>query len=79
MNALRLTDPARAARQLIEDAIAANGARRVLFAAVFALFRPPPAGRARPPDLSDLGPHLRRDIGLPMEPHAPDPIRLLLR
>lgn len=56
-------------RAALERLAAEYGAARVLAAAIAAAFRP--ARRARPPDAGALGPHLRRDIGLPPEPRAP--------
>lgn len=67
MNALRLNDPGVAARHLIDEAIATNGASRVLFAALLAVLRGRPARKARPPDAIGLTAHLRRDIGLAQE------------
>ena len=61
MNALRLTTPAPSPRTLIDAAIESHGPVRVLLAAAAALLRP----KARPPDMVELTPHLRRDIGLP--------------
>lgn len=68
MTAIRLAprDP----HGLIDAAIDAHGAGRVLLRAALALVAP----RRRPPTPSHLSPHLRRDIGLPPEavrPHRP--------
>jgi len=60
MNALRLTSP----RDAIETAIALNGPRRVLLAALRALLRPP----TRPPDIGELPDYLRQDVGLSPRP-----------
>ena len=62
MNATRPTPS-----NLIDAAIEAHGAARVLLSAMRALLRP----KARPPDTAHLSPHLRRDIGLPPAPHEP--------
>jgi len=62
----------RDAGQLIEDAIARNGAARVLKAAILALLRERPRQKPRPPDALSLNSYLRRDIGLPAEPEAVD-------
>lgn len=67
MNALRLNDPAMKERQLIDEAIATNGASRVLFAALLAVLRGRPGKKARPPDALYLSAHMRRDIGLARE------------
>lgn len=69
MNAIRTTpgDP----HGLIDAAIAAHGATRVLLRAARALL----AGRPRPPDPGSLSDHLRRDIGLPPARDAPWPHR----
>ena len=67
MNALRLNDTGATARQLIDEAIATNGASRVLFAALLAVLRGRPERKARPPDALYLSAHLRRDIGLTRE------------
>lgn len=67
MTAIRL--PTRPAHPLIDQAIAAHGPHRVLFAALRALVR----RRARPPDLDRLPEAIRRDIGLPpREVRRPD-------
>jgi hypothetical protein len=79
MTALRISTSALPAKQLIEDAIEAHGPSRVLIAAALALLRRRPKPRTRPPDLADLDPHLRRDIGLPVEPAPTSPYRLMLR
>ena len=62
----------RDAGQLIEDAIARNGAARVLKAAILALLRERPRQKPRPPDAAQLSGYLRRDIGLAQEPEAAD-------
>lgn len=49
----------------LDDVIAAHGARRVLVAALAALFHPPPAKRRKRHDAVALSNHLREDIGLP--------------
>lgn len=49
----------------LDDVIAAHGARRVLIAALAALFHPPPASRQRQRRAVALSNHLREDIGLP--------------
>lgn len=67
MNALRLNDPAVTTRHLIDEAIASNGAGRVLFAALLAILRGRPRRKPRPPDALYLSAHLRRDIGLAHE------------
>ena len=67
MNALRLNDSGATARHLIDEAIASNGASRVLFAALLAVLRGRPERKARPPDGLYLSTHLRRDIGLSQE------------
>lgn len=54
----------------IDAAIAAHGPRRVLFAVLRALFRPPPQPKRRYDERS-LTTHLRRDIGLPPIPRNP--------
>ncbi|MEL6586106.1 MAG: hypothetical protein AAFY65_06140 [Pseudomonadota bacterium] len=55
-------------RLILEEAIALNGPRKVLIAALAALVRP----RARPPDLRHLPNHVRADIGLgPAPPPLP--------
>lgn len=52
----------------IDDVLDAHGARKVLAAAIAALLRGKHR-KTRPPDrglrLPDVGPHLRRDLGLP--------------
>jgi hypothetical protein len=74
MTALRLNETASTsgARDLIDQAIASNGASRVLVAAMIAILRKRPARKPRPPDTSQLGAHLRRDVGLLVEPEAAD-------
>ncbi|MEM9797904.1 MAG: hypothetical protein AAF919_15540 [Pseudomonadota bacterium] len=72
MTALRLRGP-RPPHDLIDAAIESHGAARVLLAAVASLLRP----RARPPDLTRLPNHLRRDVGLPPQidpPHRFGPL-----
>lgn len=59
-------------RVVLDQAIQAHGARRVLFAALRALFQPPPARRPPRVDERVLSNHLRRDIGLGPAPNAPD-------
>lgn len=71
MTALRIV-PESGARNLIDDAIAANGASRVLLAAALAVFRSRDRRRPRPPDAGSLSAHLRRDVGLMVEPEAAD-------
>ena len=72
MNALRINGPRPAARNLIDDAIAENGASRVLMAAMVAMLRNWPARRSRPPDAHEIGRHLQRDVGFHVEPEAAD-------
>ena len=67
----------RNARQLIEDAIQANGAMEVLKAAALATIRGTNRPKARPPDAGYISDHLRRDIGLRAEPEAADWSRYL--
>ncbi len=71
MTALRLNDT-EGRRALIDDAIAQNGAMRVLIAAIRAVFRDRRGRRARPPDAHSLNAHMRRDIGLYPEPESVD-------
>ena len=52
---------------LIDAAIDAHGAARVLARAALRLLAP----RPRPPDAAALSAHLRRDIGLPPEIVSP--------
>jgi hypothetical protein len=59
-------------RKLIEDAIAENGAIEVLKAAALAVIRGTKRPKSRPPDAAGLSGYIRRDIGLPAEPEAPD-------
>jgi len=60
-----LTSPA---GNLIDAAIAEHGARRVAFAAFFALFRSPTVIR----DAADLDDRLRKDIGLEVTAKPPN-------
>lgn len=63
MTAIPFHKPKNAAGDLIDYAIEAHGARRVLFRAVVALL-----GRGKKPlNVAALNAHMRRDIGLPVE------------
>lgn len=57
-------------RPKMENLLARHGTMPVIWALIHALL-PPRRRRARPPDLSVLSPHLRRDIGMPDPPRAP--------
>jgi hypothetical protein len=66
------TLPARALspRSSIERLIDRYGATAVLMSTIRALLMPR-RRRPRPPDPYSLSPHMRRDIGIPPEPHVP--------
>lgn len=70
MNALPLGP--REAPTLIETVIQQYGARRVLWAALVALFRRKSNAQPRPPDGNRLPAYLRKDVGLSVEPEAVD-------
>lgn len=63
-------------RERIDMVIAEYGVLRVLQAALLAAIRKKPARVARASH-EDLSPHLRRDIGLPLEDRADDYTRYL--
>ena len=68
MAAIPVLGPEHRAKDLIENAIEAHGAHRVLFRAFLAML----IGKKRHLSVDALDPHLRRDIGLPVEPlHHP--------
>ena len=70
MTAIPFHKPENPARDLIDYAIEAHGARRVLIRAIVALI-----GRGKKPtSVGALSAHIRRDIGLPVEPFR-DPLR----
>lgn len=64
MTAIPVSAPKQRATDLIDYAIEAHGPRRVLLRALVALLVRDKADL----NLGELGPHLRRDIGLSVEP-----------
>ena len=62
--------PAIPLRPELENLLTRHGTARVILALMRALLNPR-RRKTRPPDVSRLSPHLRRDIGLPVETEAP--------
>lgn len=62
--------PAVPLRPELENLLTRHGTAQVLLALMRALLNPR-RRKTRPPDISTLSPHLRRDIGLPVEAKAP--------
>lgn len=57
-------------RPEMENLLTRHGTMPVIWALARALLNPRHR-KTRPPDVSSLSPHLRRDIGLPVEPETP--------